>query len=294
VSEVQGIFQSQVKNILTRSSGFLLNASGQTPVSSHSLNPYVGYTFENSLCGVGCYMRSNGFVTKGRYWGSFLEVLSNAEESYAFNFHKERAWARKHQGVFGILCASATDPFLPHERRCRITEQLLCAMLSMTPDRLILQTHSHRVTDYLEIYQQLKDRCDLRFHISIESDRDRLAGLPPPSSSLDERFLACKELHRIGFRVAVNVAPLLPVESPEPFFQRVCDNALAVVIDHFVLGDVSPNGPITRRTQLPVGMSQLEPASIYLSYHDEMIAIARQVMPGRVGTGADRLTGQYA
>lgn len=290
----QRITQTTVKNILTRSSGFLLNQDGQGLVCSHSLNPYSGCTFGNSLCGVGCYMRANGFVTKGRDWGSFLEVRTNAAESYSTNYQKEKRWAQKERGKFGIFCASATDPFLPQERQFRITEKLLNAMLVSPPDSLILQTHSRFVTDYLEIYSQLAKCCELRFHISIETDRDRLPGLPPPASSVDQRLEACESLSQRGFRVVVIVAPLLPIADPEQFFRRIGQAASAVVIDHFILGDGTPDGRLTKKTPLPMAMSQVEPRSVTLAYRDEIIAIARKVMPGRIGVNADGFAGIYS
>lgn len=290
----QRVVPKTVKNVLTRSSGFLLNPGGQGAVCSHSLNPYSGCTFGNSLCGVGCYMRANGFVTKGRDWGSFLEVRTNAAESYSANYEKEKRWAQKERGKFGIFCASATDPFLPQERQYRITESLLNAMLVLPPDALILQTHSRFVTDYLDIYEQLGKVCELRFHVSIETDRDSLPGLPPPASSIEQRLSACELLSQKGFRVVVIVAPLLPIADPEKFFRRIGQVASAVVIDHFQ-GDGTPDGRITKKTPLlPTAMSQVDPRSVTLAYRDEMIAIARTILPGRVGGNADGFAGYYS
>ena len=54
--------ETQVHSILTRSSGFLKT------VCSHSLQPYRGCPFGASLCGVGCYVRHSGHITRGRPW----------------------------------------------------------------------------------------------------------------------------------------------------------------------------------------------------------------------------------
>ena len=67
----------EVKQILTRTSGFL------TTVSSHSLQPYRGCALGNSLCGVGCYVQHNWYLTRGEPWGSFVESRTNAAEAYA-------------------------------------------------------------------------------------------------------------------------------------------------------------------------------------------------------------------
>lgn len=238
-------------------------------------------------------MRANGFVTKGRDWGSFLEVRTNAAESYSANYYREKRWAQKERGKFGIFCASATDPFLPQERRFRITETLLNAMLVLPPDKLILQTHSRFVTDYVDIYEQLGKVCELRFHVSIETDRDSLPGLPPPASSIEQRLSACELLSQKGFRVVVIVAPLLPIADPEKFFRRIGQVASAVVFDHFILGDGTPDGRLTKKTPLPMAMAKVDPESLTLAYRDEMVSIARKILPGRVGVSANGFAGHY-
>jgi hypothetical protein len=78
-----------IGNILTRTTGYLKT------VSSHSLQPYRGCTYGNSLCGVGCYVQHNGHILKGRDWGGFLEVRTNAAESYLTHAPRERRWARR-------------------------------------------------------------------------------------------------------------------------------------------------------------------------------------------------------
>jgi hypothetical protein len=42
-------------------------------VTSHSLQPYRGCTFGNSLCGVGCYVQHNRHLLAGRQWVGFLK-----------------------------------------------------------------------------------------------------------------------------------------------------------------------------------------------------------------------------
>ena len=122
----------EIGNVLTRTTGFLKT------VTSHSLQPYSGCTFGNSLCGVGCYVRHNSFVTRGRPWGGFLEVRENAASSYRRHWRRERNWAQRRRGGFGIFLSSSTEPFLPHEFRHRVTKRVLEAMLERPPDLLVL------------------------------------------------------------------------------------------------------------------------------------------------------------
>lgn len=288
------IIETTIKKVLTRAeSGFLLNAAGSGPVCSHSLQPYQGCAFGNALCGVGCYVRANFYVTKGRPWGSFLEVRTNAAQSYRDCYQAEKRWAQKTRGIMSVFCSSSTDPFLPQEDRYGVTKSILEAMLELPPDRLILQTHTHRVTKYREIYLLLKHKCELRFHVSIETDRPSMPGLPPHASPVKERLEACRELRRLGHKVVVMVAPLLPIDDPDTFFRTIADVADAVVIDHFIVGDGTPDGHNTKRTGLPASMSQVDPASIQLTYRDKIVEIARRHMPGRVGVSMDGFAGYY-
>jgi DNA repair photolyase len=278
--------RARVRSILTRSSGYLKT------VCSHSLQPYRGCSFANSLCGVGCYVKHNPFVTRGAEWGSFLEVRENAADAYLARADREGRWARASRGRFSIFMSSATDPFVPHERRFRVTRDVLRAMATSPPDELVIQTHTHLVTERLDEIVALSQRCALRVHISIESDRDRLPGLPPPASPVTRRFAAAAELREAGIHVAITVAPLLPIADPDAFFTRISECADGVVIDHFIGGDGSSGGARTLRTPLPEAMAAVDPASVHIAYREGMIAIAERRMPGRVGVGIDGFAGR--
>jgi DNA repair photolyase len=278
----------EVARILTRASGYLAD------VCSHSLQPYRGCSFGRSLCGVGCYVRHSPWVTRGREWGGFLEVRRNAAEAYRRHAARERAWARARRGGFGVFLSSATDPFLPHEARYGVTAAVLAAMVEEPPDVLIVQTHGDGVLRAREVLVALAARCELRVHLSIESDRDRLPGLPPAAVPVARRIAAAVALREAGLRVVATVAPLLPIAAPEAFFARLAETCDAVVIDHFVGGDGSKAGARTRRTPLPDAMERVEPGSGDLAYRDRMVEIARRHLPGRVGVGADGFAGRFA
>jgi DNA repair photolyase len=279
--------QMSAGRILTRTSGYLRG------VTSHSLQPYRGCSYGNALCGVGCYVRHNRWLTRGEAWGSFLEARINAAERYREEAARERRWARAARGSFSVFLSSATDPFVPQERRLRVTRRVLEAMCDEPPDSLVLQTHSDRVTDALDLLPRLGRACALRVHLSLESDRDRLPGLPAPASSVERRFAAATTLREAGLRVVMTVAPLLPIADPERFFARIAQVADAVVIDHFIGGDGTPGGTRTRRTPLPAAMEAVLPGSSALAYRERMVEVARRFLPGRVGVGCAGFAGAY-
>ena len=158
-----------------------------------------------------------------------------------------------------------------------------------TPNRLP-DRWAHFCSD---AYPALARRCDLRFHVSIEGDRDRLPGLPPPASSIEKRFSAAAKLKAAGLRVVATLSPLHPVADPERFFARLAETVDAVVIDHFIAGDGSPTGARTRRTPLPLAMAAVDPASVTLAYRDQITAIARRHLPNRVGVGVEGFGGVF-
>lgn len=278
------ISRTPIKSVLTRSSGFLRT------VSSHSLQPYRGCPLGSSLCGQGCYVRHSPWITQGRAWGSFLEVRENAAESYLASVKRERAWARKRDSGFVVFMASATEPFPVAERRFGVSQRVLQAMAEEPPDLLILQSHTAEMVRYQALLEGIPR---LRVHLSIETDRERIPGLPPPAVPVAARFEAARTLHEAGFEVVVTVSPLLPIEHPESFFERVRASASAVVIDHFIEGDGTADGRRTALTPVPEAMRALDPASVTLAYRDRMAAIARTIMPGRVGVNVEGFAGRY-
>ncbi len=276
-----------IKNVLTRTTGFLKT------VTSHSLQPYRGCSYGNSLCGVGCYVQHSHWVTKGRAWGGFLEVRRNAAAAYRDRVEAERRWALKTRGRFGIFMSSSTDPFVPQESKYGVSRSVLEAMVESPPDLLILQTHSHRVTEYTDLIQALDGVCDVRVHVSIETDMESFPGLPPHASSVDKRFQAVEAIRDSGVRAVVTVSPLLPIQDPETFFERIGACASAVVLDHFIQGDGSEDGQRTLQTPLPDAMRIVNAESVALEYRDRMVEVAERRMPGRVGVNIDGFAGRF-
>jgi DNA repair photolyase len=183
---------------------------------------------------------------------------------------------------------------VPQEARYRVTASVLRAMVERPPDLLILQSHSHGVTRDAELLRELRQRCEVRVHVSIESDRDTLPGLPPPACSVEKRLAACAALRAEGLFTVVTVAPLLPIDDPERFFARIAEVADAVVIDHFIQGDGSEGGDRTLKTALPAAMRAVDPKSVTLAYRDRIVDIARRYLPGRVGVNIDGFAGRFS
>jgi DNA repair photolyase len=189
--------------------------------------------------------------------------------------------------------SSSTDPFVPQERKFGVTKSVLNAMVTSPPDVLILQTHSHQVVSHLDQIQLLDESCGLRVHISIETDRASIPGLPSHASAVADRFESAKRLKAAGIRVVVTVSPLMPIEDPDRFFDRIAECADAVVIDHFIEGDGSKGGQRTLKTGLPKAIREIYPEATSLVYRDKIVGIAERYLPGKVGVGIDGFGGRF-
>ena len=263
----------ECRSILTRTGGFL-------SAFSHSLNPYRGCSFGRTLCGVACYAPMVLF-SRQQDWGGSLEAKVNAPEAYRRDIRRERR-----RGPVRIFCASVTDPYVPQERRLRITRRLLEAMVEEPPDGLVLQTHTPGPLRDLDLLSRLEG--ELTVQISVETDRESIPGMPPHSFAPRVRLDALRTLKRAGLNAVGVVAPLLPLADPVGFAHSLDEACTSVIVDHYLVGDGSPGGARTRRRGLP---ERLVAAGFErwtrLEVLDETAELFRRVLgPERVGVSA--------
>lgn len=268
-----GTAETACRSILTRTGGFL---AGFT----HTLNPYRGCAYGGSLCGVACYAPA---LLRGARaaepWGSFLEAKTNAADAYRADLPRERR-----RGPVRIFMSSVTDPYVPQERRLRITRAVLEAMADEPPDRLALQTHTPGPLRDLDLLRRIP--CAVQ--ITVETDRASIPGLPPHAFRPAERIAALAEVRRAGLRSVGVVAPLLPLDDAQGFarsLERACD---FVILDHWRIGDGSREGARTRRRGLP---DRLDAAGLgswnrLEALHETAELFRRILGPERVGISA--------
>jgi DNA repair photolyase len=281
------ITEIQCQSILTRAGGYLRD------VCSHSLNPYIGCGFGRSACGVGCYVRHNAWLAKGRDWGGFVEVKMNAPEVYLKTWEGEKLWANRRQQPFAVFFSSSTEPWQAVEKRYRLTRRLLEAMRTCPPEELILQTHTTAMQDDIHLVAELSQHCRLRVHVSIEGDTEHLPGLPPPPATVAGRIELLRQLSSAGIVAVACLSPLYPMRNPASFFEQIAQaGASAVVIDHFIEGDGTREGSRTWKTDLPRSMAEVDVASTRLEYRDRIAAIAQKYLP--VGISALGFAGHYS
>ncbi len=226
------------RSIVNRTGGFL---AGFT----HTINPYHGCAFGRTLCGLPDYapeiVRTFG---EKRLWGTYLDVKVNAPEIYAADHDRIRKSARPGMRIY---MSSVTDPYVPQEKRYRITRRILEIMRDRPPDLLALQTHTPNVLWDEDLIVELSGRLAVSVQISVETDRESLGpGFPPHAYSVRERLAALARLRTRGVETVAVVSPLWPIEDVGSFALRLKDAAGFVILDHYLVGDGSKDGARTR------------------------------------------------
>ena len=92
----------------------------------------------------------------------------------------------------------------------------------------------------------------------------------------------------------VCISPLLPITAPSQFFTDTHYAADVVIIDHFRCGDGSHYGARTLQTPLPAAMEAASLGSTALAYREEIIDIARDIMPNRLGVSRSGFAGVFS
>ncbi|MGP0062523.1 MAG: radical SAM protein [Isosphaeraceae bacterium] len=229
--------------ILTPTSGFL--EAGYT----HTINVYQGCAFAGSLCGIYCYAQHNRWITRGRPWGLY-GAKRQVAEAYRRDYDRIKRPRRGDPRPLKIYMSSSTDPYLPQEKTLRLTRSLLEAMRDRPPDVLVIQSHHTLVDRDIDLIDDLSTRCELWVSLTVETDMDPVPGFPPHASPPARRLSTLAAFRARGIPTQATVSPLLPLADPEAFARRLdvaCDR---VVVDHYLIGDGSPNGWRTRRTSL--------------------------------------------
>ena len=155
-----------------------------------------------------------------------------------------------------VYMSSSTDPYLPQERACGLTQALLEEMGQRPPDVLVLQTRSLLIRRDQALIEQLAARCALWVSLTVETDMARVPGFPPHASPPVERLAVLREFRAAGVQTQATVSPLLPLVNPQAFAHQLDAACTRVILDHYLLGDGSPNGWRTKHTDFVQRLEQ--------------------------------------
>jgi DNA repair photolyase len=236
-------------SILTPTSGFL--KTGFT----HTINAYQGCAFARSLCGVFCYAQHNHWISRGRAWGLYA-AKRNVREAYRRDHDRIKRPKRGEPKPLKIYMSSSTDPYLPQEKRLRLTWSILDEMRERPPDVLVIQSHHTMIDRDIDLIAELARQCEVWISLTVETDMDPVPGLPPHASPPARRLETLRTFRGRGIWTQATVSPLLPLASPDTFARQLdlaCDR---VILDHYLIGDGSPNGWRTKKTALAEKLDQ--------------------------------------
>jgi DNA repair photolyase len=179
-------------------------------------NPYVG-------CSFGCTYCYAMFLPQNRRpreeWGKWFQAKINALEL-------ARKQAPKLAGR-AVYLSSVTDPYLPAERSLGLTRGILEALLPHQP-RLLVQTRGPLVVRDLDLLSELRS---VRVNMSIPTDSENVRrAFEPKAPTLEARWQALSEVKSAGVSTGICITPMLPLQDPEAFAQRIVAFAADVVV----------------------------------------------------------------
>jgi DNA repair photolyase len=187
-------------SILTEAKGFMAGYD-------YTLNPYSGCAFGCTYCYAAFFSRS---VEKMDNWGYWVEVKENA-----LTLLKKQRGKLKDKVLY---MSSVTDPYQPIERKLGLTRSLLKELLNHDV-RLVIQTRSPLITNDTDILKQFK-RLQVNMTVTTDSEKVRKAFEPLcPSNQL--RLDAIKKVVDAGILGCITMTPLLPLENPIAFIQKL-------------------------------------------------------------------------
>ncbi len=172
-------------------------------------NPYLGCTF-------GCVYCYAMFLPQNRRpkedWGKWFQAKMNAQELAGKQAPKLSGQA--------LYLSSVTDPYLPIEKSLGLTRGILEVLVPYQP-RLLVQTRGHLVVRDIEVLLQFSS---VRVNISIPTDSEQVRqAFEPKAPPLEKRWQAARALQASGVPVGICVTPMLPLDDPDSFSERLMD-----------------------------------------------------------------------
>lgn len=159
------------------------------------VNPYIG-------CEHGCiycyaeFMKR--FTNHHEPWGSFLDIKINSP-----NLVKPRGQYRDKR----VMLSSVTDPYLPHERKYKLTRNILKKLVNHQPTISIL-TKSDLVSRDIDIMKKFNN---IEVGISVSTiNIEYMKQLEPRASIPIKRFEALKKCKEAGLKTYIFISPIFP------------------------------------------------------------------------------------
>ena len=205
------VSKMQVSSILTKASGFM-------NTYDFTLNPYSGCTFGCVYCYAAAFARDG---EKRTNWGKWVDVKENA-----------LSLIRKQHGKLKdsiVYMSSVTDPYQPVDRVTKITRELIKELFEQKA-KVVIQTRSPLVKRDADILAKFKNRVQVNMTVTTDSEKVRKQ-FEPTCSSNEARLGAIKKIADEGIPSCITMTPLLPVEDPLAF----ADKLLSTGVQRFII-----------------------------------------------------------
>jgi DNA repair photolyase len=179
------IKETQPKTILSKSK-----------IYPYVINPYTGCQHACSYCYARFMKRVTGHTEP---WGQFVDVKITAPDLLRVEIVKKKPGK--------VWVSGVCDPYQPLEVKYQLTRQCL-EILAQQGWPVAVQTRSPLVLRDIDI---LKSGKDFEVGFSVPTADDAIRKLfEPQAPAIAARVDALEELHRVGIRTFVMIAPMLP------------------------------------------------------------------------------------
>jgi DNA repair photolyase len=233
------ILESEAHSILTRASGFLLEAG-----FTHSLTPARNCTFGCGYCYVPTMRVQGGLRPEDwKHWGERTTFKRNAPALLARALRAEQI----------IYCSPLTDPYQPAEREVRLMPEILEAVRAQPPRVFTIQTRGPLILRDIGLLREIAGVATLRVGFSITTDREEVRRIfEPHCAPLDERWETVRALRAAGIQTTVTVAPILPCNPGALVGQALAVSQGPVVADPLHVRAVKRSGATTRDAAIAI------------------------------------------
>lgn len=170
------------------------------PAADYVVNPYAGCSHACIYCYARFMKRFSGHEES---WGRYVDVKVNGADLVPDAGGKRGA---KYAGK-ALFMSSVTDPYLPLEKKYRLTRSILEKLVPLQP-ALGIQTKSDLIVRDIDILSRF-GKCEAGLTVTTLDDSVR-AEVEPGAASVARRIAALEELKKAGLRTYVFIGPIFP------------------------------------------------------------------------------------
>lgn len=236
------IREVKARNIITKSN---------LPAADYVINPYTGCSHACIYC-YACFMKR--FTGHEEEWGTFLDVKINALDSIPEK-------SKKYHDKF-IYLSSVTDPYLPHERKYKLTRRIIEKLIPLRPN-IGVQSKSDLISRDIDLFKQFPV-CETGLTITTLNDAIRKE-IEPNTASIQNRLNALKGLKNAGLDTYIFIGPILPMVTD---WKEIILKTKSFA-DSFIFENLNMYGPVAKNIYLWIKKLHPDLLSTYQSIFDK-------------------------